>query len=441
MKRKKTVSLCMIVKNEEKYLERCLNSVEELVDEIIIVDTGSTDNTVEIAKKYGANVAYYQWDNNFSNARNFSLQHASKEWILLMDGDDEFQKEDYETFIKVVNTSKKDGHFFKTLSFAGVRAGKDIVSNLNIRLLRNNKKYEFKGAIHEQITCIDGKMDYKKFSTEDISILHYGYLTDAVVEKNKRSRNITIIERELKKDPHNRFHLFNLGNEYFAMGDQEKALEFFNKAYKNIDYNIGYSSKLVIRRIMCLDELGRYNEALQAIDEGIRAYPKFTDLELIRGWIQLKNKRYTLAIDSFKKCIALGQPPVQYEFINGAGTYRPYQALGEIYFQFEDYQKSLQCFEKVLKINPYLQSSVYKIGTILNKCHENKKYVSHKIAQYFNIEYALNLILIADVLMCEGLYDVATGYLEKAKELDTKNDKIILLLGKALFYQKNMLKR
>ncbi|WHH58247.1 TPR domain-containing glycosyltransferase [Petroclostridium sp. X23] len=436
MERKKTVSLCMIVKNEERYLEKCLKSVKGLVDEMIIVDTGSTDRTVEIAGKMDAIIKHYKWDNSFSNARNFSLQHASKDWILLMDGDDEFNKEHYDKFIRLVNTSVKDGHFFKTLSFTGEKPGKDIVSNLNLRLLKNNKKYRFAGAIHEQLTRVNGKLDYNDFSSEDIEIFHYGYLSNVAVEKNKRERNISIIEEELKKDPYNRFHLFNLGNEYFALGDQRKALELFDRVYGNLNFNAGYSSKLVIRRIMCFDELREYSNALKAIEEGLKAYPQFTDLELIRGHIYFKNKQYISAIESFKKCIELGPTPIQLEFLDGCGTYRPYQALGEVYLQIEDYQKAFECFENVLRINPSLQSSVYRIGKILNILYENKRYVSYRLSQYFNLEYVPNLLLIAGVLISEGLYDIAMGYLEKARDLDKNNSQVNFLLGTNLFYQK-----
>ncbi|SKC84204.1 glycosyltransferase family 2 protein [Maledivibacter halophilus] len=436
MKGNKTVSLCMIVKNEAKHLERCLSSVKDLVDEMIIVDTGSTDDTVEIAKSFDAKVFYYEWDNNFSNARNFSIQYASKDWILLMDGDDEFYYEDHDEFIQLINTSIKDGHYFKTQSFVGNMPGNDIVSNLNLRLLRNNKKYKFVGAIHEQITCVDNKMDYKNFSTEEIHIFHYGYLNDVVEEKNKRNRNISIIEEELKKDPKNHFHLFNLGNEYFAMGNKEKALDFFSLVYGELDFNDGFASKLVIRRIMCLDELGQYKRALNAIEEGLKIYPKFTDLELIRGWIYLKTKKYTIAIDSFNRCLDLGKPPSQLEFLNGCGTFRPYQALGEIYFEFEDFSKAFECFENVLKFNPSIQSPVYKIGAILNKIHDNKRYVSFKLSQYFNLEYVPNLLLISDVLITEGLYDLAMGYLEKAREIEENNYQVKFQINRTLFYQK-----
>ena len=436
MKREKTVSLCMIVKNESKYLGRCLESVKDLVDEIIVVDTGSTDNTVEIARKYGASVYEYQWDNNFSNARNKSLEHATKEWILLMDGDDEFNREDMDKFIQLINTSDKDGHYFITQSYTGEKPGKDVVTNLNLRLLRNNGKYKFTGAIHEQITDCTGKTDYTNFTTEEIHIFHYGYLTDVVKEKEKRKRNISILQEELKKDPYNAFHCFNMGNEYFALGDQEKALSYFNKVYEKIDFNIGFSSKLVIRRIMCMEELGRYEEALNAISEGLKAYPKFTDLEYLRGYIYYKIGRFSLAIESMNRCIEMGKPPVQIEFLVGCGTYRPYEVLGKIYYQLEDFHKAYQCYEKVLALNPGFYNPIYRLGAILKKLYGNELYVSKKISSYFNLNHQPNLVLIANVLMNEGFYASAEEYLKKAYEMNPSDLCTVFLTAKNMAYRK-----
>ncbi|GMQ64318.1 TPR domain-containing glycosyltransferase [Vallitalea sp. AN17-2] len=426
----------MIVKNEEKYLVKCLESVKELVDEMIIVDTGSIDSTVDIAKKFGAKILHYTWDNNFSNARNFSLKYASKDWILLMDGDDEFAKEDYSKFIQLVNTSSKDAHYFKTLSYAGKIKNNNIITNLNLRLLKNNKKYKFRGAIHEQITPIEGKMDYNNCSSEDIKIYHYGYLTDVAKDKNKRKRNITIIEKALENDPHNPFHIFNLGNEYYAMDKKEKALELYNKVYAKVVTTSGYYSKLIIRRIMCLDELGRYSDALQGIEEGLKIYEKFVDLELIRGWIYMKLKRFTLAIDAFNSCLKIVSPPIELEFINGANTVRPLQALGDIYYQFEDYEKAYSYYEKMLTYAYNIELPMSKIASILNKQYENKQFVTYKLTSYINLEYLPNLLLISKLLINEGLYDLALGYLEKAKEMEPNNYSILFLLGKTLFYQK-----
>lgn len=434
MERNKTVSLCMIVKNEERYLGKCLESVKDLVDEMIIVDTGSTDKTVEIAKKMGASVYHYEWDNDFSKARNYSLSHAKMDWILLMDGDDAFCREDRDKYITLVNSSKKDGHFFKTLSYVGDLPGKDVVMNLNLRLINNNKGYCFKGAIHEQIICNNQPTDYSKFSSEDIRVFHYGYLLKVISEKNKRKRNIEIIQSELEKDPNNHFHIFNLGNEYFALGDIDKALVMFNKIYPTLKYNLGYSSKLVIRRIMCLFELRLFDKALEAIDEGLKIYCEFTDLEYIRGLIYFTSKKYTIAMDSFKNCITMGKPPIQIEFLEGCGTYRPYEVLGRMHFEMGEYERALDNYKKVIFYNPKLLNILYKIGTCLNILYDNKEYVAFKLSQYFNLEHIPNLLLISNILMKEKLYNLALGYVEKAREYDQNDTKSLFMKGKILFY-------
>src|SRR5690625_3043001 len=99
-----TISLCMIVKNEEDVLERCLDSVKNLVDEINIIDTGSTDRTVEIAKEYTDRVYHFEWTGKFKDARNESFRHATKDYILYLDADDVLLEEDKEKFMKVKDT-------------------------------------------------------------------------------------------------------------------------------------------------------------------------------------------------------------------------------------------------------------------------------------------------------------------------------------------------
>ena len=116
---KNEVSLCMIVKNEEYYLPRCLSSVNNIVDEVIIVDTGSTDKTVEIAKSFGAKVYFFPWNNNFSEARNESLKYASKEWILILDADDELYTEDQKNLIALLNRQLDENAIYNLVKIQG----------------------------------------------------------------------------------------------------------------------------------------------------------------------------------------------------------------------------------------------------------------------------------------------------------------------------------
>src|SRR3989344_3396846 len=107
-----TISLCMITKNEERYLEQCLNSVKDIIDEIIIVDTGSTDKTKEIAKKFNAKIIDFKWIDDFSAARNESLKHATKDWILVLDADENIGKESVAAVKKLVENKENDAYSF-----------------------------------------------------------------------------------------------------------------------------------------------------------------------------------------------------------------------------------------------------------------------------------------------------------------------------------------
>src|SRR3989338_181326 len=106
-----TISLCMITKNEEQFIEQCLNSAKELVDEIIIIDTGSDDKTKEIAKRFTDKIYDFKWENDFSKARNFSLQKAAKEWVIILDADETISQTDHEKIRELVEKPENTAYF------------------------------------------------------------------------------------------------------------------------------------------------------------------------------------------------------------------------------------------------------------------------------------------------------------------------------------------
>ncbi|MEW8996157.1 glycosyltransferase [Clostridium sp.] len=436
MDKSRTLSLCMIVKNEENHLYRCLNSVKDLVDEIIVVDTGSTDKTIEIAEEFGAKIYHYKWDNSFSNARNFSLSKASKEWILLMDADDEFSSDHRDRFIELLKEPRFHVYFFKTLSYTGNGEG-ETITNLNPRLVINNGEYKFFGDIHEQLNHISRDWNNFNHCIKDINIYHYGYLTKVIEEKNKRKRNIEIILNELAKDPDNEFHIFNLATEYFAKGEIEKALYYYDRVYKNIDVLKGYSPKTIIRRMYCLCYLKRYNEALKAIEDGLKIYPNYTDLEFERGNIYLILKKYTLAIESYRKALEMGEPPSNLEFFKGCGSFKPALELGKLYEMFRDYEKALKYYLESFKFNQENYLLLYNIGAMINKSNDDKEEVVKKLSSYFNLEKSENCALIGKILIKEKLYDKGEIYINKAEELGFQGDLLYLLRGELNFYRRD----
>lgn len=437
-----SLSLCMIAKNEEENIGRALESVKDIVDEMIVVDTGSTDSTVKIAESYGAKVYYYEWNNNFSDAKNFALEKAAGDWILLMDADDELVREDKQKLLDLLKNADYDVYFMDTLSFVGDRPGNDIVMNINVRLIRNGKGIKFSGAIHEQIgPGSGGTVEDLKMRSERIRFNHYGYLNKNVVDKNKRRRNIEILEKELENDNNNGFLLFGMGNEYFALHNFEKALEYYNKAYENFKPDLGYSPKLIIRMVMTLHELKKYDEELDMIEKGLKYFPDFTDLEYLRACLFHRLGRYTLAIKSLEKCIYLGEPKSYLNFIVGVGTFKPYHALAEIYFDMGDYQEAYNCCIKCLKIKPDFYPCFEKIAQIYFKADDRNKemdYIKRQLESLFNGNLdGPAYLTLGDVFFSHGRYDIAYDYIIKAGEFLEETETISFYKDMCLFHMRN----
>lgn len=434
MEKKKTISLCMIVKNEEKFLEACLNSVKDIVDEIIIVDTGSIDGTIDIANKFHAKIINYKWNNNFSEARNISLKEASKEWILLMDADDVLEKKDISKLIEIINNGNQVGYFFNTLSYISENNKLDYVYSSNIRLLRNIGEYEFKGPIHEQITHKFEVTDYSKFSLIDIRVHHYGYLPFINESKNKRQRNISIIKDELSIYPYNPFQNYNMGNEYFAMRDYNEALKYYDIAYDNISSNSSYFSNLIIKRVAAIVELKDYKKAIKYIDEGMKKFPVFTELYFYKALIYKERKMYTLAIKLLNKCVELGESPNELRFINDCGGYKSYCTLGDIYLELKDYEEAVDNYKKAIEKDGRDIRIYNKLVLSASKIYNDNRTVLESVIKLFDINNNENIILLSQMLMKNSIYDYALKYLLLAKEREN-TDRVIIDIARILMYE------
>lgn len=428
-----TLSLCIIAKNEENDLPRCLDSVKDLVNEIVLVDTGSTDHTIAVARRYGAHIYKEKWQNDFSKARNACLEKATGNWILLLDADEALDANDKEKLKNWISTTTLDGAHFTIRNYLGGAAADDFTVHNGFRLLRNTGEYHFVGEIHEQIARKDGKPIENCFSIEPIHIDHYGYLEEEIRKKNKRKRNIPLLEKQLQRDPENAFALFNMGNEYLALGDHEKTLFYYQKAYAHMNPRQAYAPHLFFRMANCLQNADRMEEADRYLQKALSIYPNGTDFLFLQALGQHKRGQYTAAVRNYEACLKLGEPPSTLQFVEGCGTYRAAYQLAELHFELEDYAAALVYYNQTLAYNPRLTSILYRIGAALRKLYHADDMHEKLYAYFADPEYLPNKIVAIDILLNEHCLEAAQADLSNWEPTGDFERERLYLTARAAF--------
>lgn len=228
------LTIGMMVKNEEKNLEKCLKSLtpilKNLDSELIIVDTGSDDNTVEISKKYTDKVYFHKWNNDFSEMRNITISYAKGEWFFVIDGDEEL--ESTEEIIKFFKTGEYKNYYTASINVKNYESTKDLnkYGELeSVRIFKNDGYFKYEGVVHNQPLY---KHPIKKI---DCNINHYGYVSDdhELMEK-KFKRTATLLKKELEKDPKNIYYRYQLAVSYSMHNDFVESLNIMSQLYKSL---------------------------------------------------------------------------------------------------------------------------------------------------------------------------------------------------------------
>lgn len=397
------LSLCMIVKNEEKVLQRCLDSVYGIVDEIVIVDTGSTDSTKEIALKYTSKVYDFEWTNSFADARNFAQQQATGEWILVLDADEYVDQTNLKEMIDVLKQTDEsvEAYDVAIYNFMGVY-GERVLQHRHTRIYRNSPHLRYVRAIHEQLRKVNG--EYVQAAQGILTVYHTGYMHQAVTEKKKHDRNAPLLEYEMEVGESVAFDYFNLGNEYLSKGEIEKALESFIKAYQEKkDIRLSWVSYCLVQIILCLKYLQRFEDALQVITDAENLYSETADFPFLRGEIYYLQYRYDDAAEQLEYLLQNKNkyPHIikTFEYVE----YDPHILLGHIYKHKGNLQKAMYHYSSALSFNRRSYEALYHVLQLLARVHREEEIIQFiENKQLANDELATLLISrIASVLHLE----------------------------------------
>ncbi len=226
------LSLCMIVRNEEEFLGGCLESVRGVVDEIVIVDTGSTDATRSIAASFGAVVLIREWTGDFSAARNASLERATGEWALVLDADERLSP-DSALRLRGLLRDSSTGAFAVTITGTGVHSTGSVRQvNRYPRLFRRREGVRFEGVVHEQVAPSLARLGLR-ISPSPLIVEHLGYDRGWEVVRAKAERNALLLRHQLECSPDDAYAHFQLGNTLALLGQHDEAETALSKALEH----------------------------------------------------------------------------------------------------------------------------------------------------------------------------------------------------------------
>jgi GT2 family glycosyltransferase/Flp pilus assembly protein TadD len=322
MPRGRTVSLCVIARDEEQNIEACLDSARDLVDEVVVVDTGSTDRTKELALARGAKVFDFPWVDSFSAARNACLDRATGAWIFWLDADDRLDEENRDKIRRLFASLPEEGNVGYSMQ---CRCLPDPVTNTvtvvdHVRLFRRHPAIRWRYRVHEQILgAVKESGGEVRFT--DVTVLHTGY-ADPALRQRKLRRDLRLLEVEHAEGPRDPFTLFNLGATYVELGRHREALPLLAESLARSHPTDSIVRKLYSLLASCHLHLGRRDEALGCCARGQAVCPDDPELLLLEGMIRTEAGDLHGAKAALVRLISTETGPHFASVADGLRTYR-----------------------------------------------------------------------------------------------------------------------
>ena len=334
------ISVCIITKNEEKHIENCLKPLRAYDWEIIVVDTGSTDCTKEIAGKYADKILDFTWCDDFSAARNYSIRQASNDMILVVDSDEYLTEIDLEAIMRLTAQNPTSIGLISRKNHYQMNGTDSVYTDLVERLF-SRKYYHYEGIIHEQVRLTDPDNDTYGTYQIPLTLDHSGYTGDEEALRQKALRNITLLEKDLESHPDNPYTYFQIGQSYNMIHDDENACLYYGKGlFYDVDPAEEYVQMMVIGYGYALLHLNRTEEALglHSIYDAFAVSADFFDL---MGLIYLRNGQYMNALLEFVKALSC-----ETAHVTGANSFIPSYNIGLINEMMGNRKEALMHYRK-----------------------------------------------------------------------------------------------
>jgi len=375
-------SATLIVKNEEGVLARCLDSLRDVVDEIVVVDTGSTDGTRRIAETFTSNVYSYPWNDDFAAARNFALGQASGEYVFSVDADEYLvdpvkAREQLDAFVKRHDPATVGTVDVVSPAGAASTATQSVFAAQ--RFFRRDR-FRFEGAIHEQLVPLSGQ---KSAAPTGLRLMHTGYAQDPTDPDHKSHRNKRILMAELAKHPDDEYYLYQLGRAHFALREYAEAATVFERAWRSIHFpdgqpptgRLGPIAAPILTDIVVMLAYARVNaeqlEAAVAHVEECENHPHEVMLGLlktspdfhhVRGYVYLMRGDLARSRSAYQDALCAGP---EHEQVLGTGSFGSLYHLGLLDEAEGIVDEAVEHYRRAVAANPSYRPAIERIVDLL----------------------------------------------------------------------------
>lgn len=338
------ISVCIITRNERDNLKECLSRLKFYDVEIVVVDTGSTDDSKEVAAEYTDSVYDFAWCDDFSAARNYAAGKAQTDWILMLDTDEFVEEWDVKKCERLIQQNEnKAGRIYLRNRF--LSDGQEQVSKEMVTRFYNRRLFHYEGKVHEQIVALDGA-DYDTYSIP-FTAIHTGYMGGMEERKKKAKRNLDLLEKELEEHPDDPYTLYQIGKSYYFIQDYEQAIYYYEQTFtQDLNPKLEYVREMMSNYGYALLNTNQMQKALD-LEGLLDDLGDSSDFRFMMGLVYMNNAMFEQAIESFvfasqlKDCV-----------VEGVNSYLAYYNIGVIYECLGNVQEAMCYYNKCIGYEP-----------------------------------------------------------------------------------------
>jgi glycosyltransferase involved in cell wall biosynthesis len=353
----------MIVKNEEKNLARALASVKGLVDEIIIIDSGSTDGTRSIAAGYNALIFDKAWQDDYSEIRNFGLRKAQGTWILVLDADEAIAERDHAAVREIMDDGRYDGAYFYQRNYfedplaenwcanrTDYEEGKPFAGYADVpvlRFFRNTEHIFYEGIIHE---IVDETIDRKRVKYTDIPIHHFREDLHGEGVRRKQEKYLRILLKDYEKNPGSVKTCFLLGRQFHDLKMYPEAVAYLERAVQ-----LGTNSEMVSTNLAsAYYHCTMFAEAIEVLEKVVAFNERYSEAFLMLGLSYYETGKAQAAVNALVKAITLRPTSVLYHY-----------NLGVMYYKERDLEAAETTLRTAVRYSPRFTRALYLLFYVL----------------------------------------------------------------------------